>query len=518
MTESNKTYPKSSGNTRIALGLGALAVLASGFLIYKVNDLDQRYGRIAEDIDYYDGQLIDVEARLSDLRGNERDLLDSLENLRAQRQSAQDSVAQAQREERAAQTRLEDLQAEYSALLGRLHEAQDIIAQADRLRPDVQGLNQERDRLREHLEALQVEVGDLEDEEERLSVSVANLDDRRGALQRQVDTLAPRVEELRAMERRVQELEANEARLNTRVAELRDVETERQESISELDVRIQVAGAEFEELTEDIATARVNLQDLEDQQDSLRLENTDLQNSISAANAALLALQREQRIAQSSLDQATADLAQTLADIEQMSSERAGLIAEIAGLNTERAGLRDEITSSEEQLRRLQAEVDRLEARRGELEDRLLNLEGEIDAARADLAAVLEDAEDANMLVAERVGRAAWLETEIERLQNLRDDEEAARMEAVANAETARASAEAAEAHLQDLVGQRNVVQATLLEQRENLAFINDQIETAMQTLEDLRQQMHEFRPYNITPDLVIDEPSQNEAVAPAAD
>lgn len=56
MTSSNETSRRSRTYTFVAGVLATLVFIALGALIYEVNDLNDRYGRIAEDIGYYSGE------------------------------------------------------------------------------------------------------------------------------------------------------------------------------------------------------------------------------------------------------------------------------------------------------------------------------------------------------------------------------------------------------------------------------------------------------------------------------
>ena len=220
MTESNKTYRKSSRNTAVAVGLGGAAILASGFLVLQVNSLDQRYGRIEESIGYYTGELQSAQQQLALAREQYRELSDQNQNLTQEVASAESSRQSAAQRQADAQARLEASQAELTAVQYRLAEAQETIADAQRIERETAQALQRRNGLETELVDLEGEVQALGERQQALSAgvdqtqsAVDRLEERRGELQREADRLAPAVEDLRAQQRLVEQLQDEQDRL-----------------------------------------------------------------------------------------------------------------------------------------------------------------------------------------------------------------------------------------------------------------------------------------------------------------
>lgn len=133
MTESNRTYRKSSRNTAIAAVLGGVAICASGYLVFAVNSLDHKYGRIAEDFEHYNGQLQTTRAHVATMRQDLTTLSDQKANLTQEVALAEASRRSAAQQEADAQARLAAARDELAGLQERLAEARQTISQADRL-------------------------------------------------------------------------------------------------------------------------------------------------------------------------------------------------------------------------------------------------------------------------------------------------------------------------------------------------------------------------------------------------
>ena len=191
MTESNKTYRKSSRNTAVALFLGGAAIIASGFLVMQVNSLDRRYGRIEENLTYYTEQLNSEQQRLEIAREQYRELSDRIQNLDQEVASAENNRQSAAQREADAVARLEQSQAELTAVQERLAEARRIIAEAERLdRETTAALERKAD--------LDVEIADLEDDVEQLDARQRDLSTDVETERRALDTLEGRRSGLRA--------------------------------------------------------------------------------------------------------------------------------------------------------------------------------------------------------------------------------------------------------------------------------------------------------------------------------
>ena len=116
MTESNRTYRKSTRNTAIALVLGGAAILATGYLIVEVNSLDRKYGRIEENLGFYTSELQSKQRQLEQARERFRELSDRNQNLSEQVASAENSRESAEQRAADAQDRLEARQDELTRL------------------------------------------------------------------------------------------------------------------------------------------------------------------------------------------------------------------------------------------------------------------------------------------------------------------------------------------------------------------------------------------------------------------
>ena len=147
MTESNKTYRKSSRNTAVALALGGAAILGSGFLVVQVNSLDRRYGRIEENLVYYTGELQSARQQLARAREQFRELSDQNQNLSQEVASSESRRQSATQREADSRARLEASQTELTGLQDRLAEAQSTIAYAQRIEREAALVLQRRNSL-----------------------------------------------------------------------------------------------------------------------------------------------------------------------------------------------------------------------------------------------------------------------------------------------------------------------------------------------------------------------------------
>ena len=198
MTSSNETFRRSRTHTIIAASLSAVSVVGLGVLGVQMSGLNDRFGQIAGDIDYFSAE----QARLRDGRDalvSERATLDqTVAALRDEKLKLETEKAEAIRLRDTAVSDRDGAAAKLETITASLAEAKAKIAKAEDLAGDVRGLESQKRGLDRDIDALGKDksaaataVEKLTAEKDALSKDVDGLTKTRDDLRGQVEK-APR--------------------------------------------------------------------------------------------------------------------------------------------------------------------------------------------------------------------------------------------------------------------------------------------------------------------------------------
>lgn len=416
MTSSNKTYRNSRTHTSLAAILATVSLGAVIYLGIQVNGLSQKYGMIASDIDYYQSQREGLLGEHGQLLNDIAQATSENSNLRAQKIQITAELEGLNSDIRAAR---EDL----DRLLPRIPEAQKTLDQASSAAVTLGEFQQQEREVQNNIVSLQQDKALLEDaianltsnhtalgdqivvlrrERDELQQSNAQLETDKSALlnefnrlQRNVDSLLLRAEELRSVETNISE--ANDSLAETQRAltiAINDLETTKRD-LEANQTAVLAQEKALDDVQQKIADVTTEFQNLSDQRDMLK------------ADVAFLA---DELLKRDGLDEEIADLNGTVDGLnqqkQQLLSDRAALIIELESVNgqistqqqslddlrTRIANYQERVALVEEQLARIDIishEVARVEevlsvkrAEQASLDQTLRDLQADVSEAR----------------------------------------------------------------------------------------------------------------------------------------
>ena len=350
MTSSNVTFPKAIRNTMIAAVFAAVAVSASGYLVYRVNALDAQYGKIITDEVYLRSQLKGARTTLTSTRDELTSARNEMGQLKRQNIMTIEKLSQVESDLAAQRNALLDVMAHKEAGSEDLNRVSAQLEAAKRrveqLQEDEERLNQslaelrekeamERERLAKTTAAVQSTNEQLEDGHTEL----VGLKSARNELQDQVDALGPQVADLEAAKRRVEQLQEDEERLNQSLAELREEEAMERKRLAKATAAVQSTNEQLADGRTELAGLTSAREELQDQVGALGPQVADLeagkrrveqlQEDEERLNQSLAELRENEAIERERLAMATAAVQRTKEQLAEGHTELAGLAGQI---------------------------------------------------------------------------------------------------------------------------------------------------------------------------------------------
>ncbi|MEO0718565.1 MAG: hypothetical protein AAFZ06_06785 [Pseudomonadota bacterium] len=378
----------------------------------------------------------------------------------------------------------------------RLAEAQETIAEARRLERDTTLALRRKTDLEAAATDVAGELRTLEARQQEMSAhlqqtetAMERLGNRRRDLQRDVDRLAPAVDDLRAQERRVEQLRIEQQRLERNEDSLNATLAEGSVALTRLQEETAAADARWLARQKELITVQAPHDALKPLVDELGARKADLDANVSDAEARLAALLNEADVTQKVLARIEARRAETVEALNAVQEQFLNRNTQLSSLQAQIASVQEalvELDQRRSELSRLQADIDRLEARRSALDGVLPDLEASVQEARSGLASARTDAEIELVRVAELAGQAARLEADIARLGERRDGLGIELQSAPAATEEVQATLQTARTELEKLDAWVDARNADLTRSEKSLVATNERIKRARARLEQI--------------------------------
>lgn len=506
MTSSNKTFLKLSRPGGLAISLGAIALLAGAYLVSAVNDLDRRFGRIADDREFYLSQVAETQSTLTALRDEVRSLTDKKLSVtedviasEAQRQSAVQQEADAVARANAARSDWDEIQPQLSKAEALIDEANQASLTLSRRRSELTALEREIKALQDETEQLQKTNDTLETNRLAEERAVRRLKEQVVSLQADVDSLGPLVQDLSAMERRVDQLEIDEDRLVARVDNLSSEESRLREVTGATRQKTKDAQDNLEEVIAELVAMRAEEDGLRVKLKSLQKLRQEADTSLTAANALLMVAKKQAEVLDASNSDKSALLTQTSQEIIVSQTELSDLKNKISSLELDANALSLELEqnkATQSKFNNLQAEFDLLVTRDDALRAELPSLEKRVEAARTEVA---EEEASLTLLKGQSAGlsgRIGALDAELDLLQTRRIVAEALLAELEPRVEESKSNLQTSRADLAQVTSDKEtqtseaeLLQVQIARDKEVLIALDSDISAARSTLAKLESQ-----------------------------
>lgn len=395
MTSSNEISKKNRVNTYIAIGLACATLSVLALLYLKVAQLSETYGRIKQDIEYYESErsrlteqrdavVVEI-ARLEALKASESS---SLSDLSADNQRLSETIAESQARYDRTLKSLDDLER-------RATDANALINTADGLRREILDLESKKNGLVQDLaesrnakERLSVDVSGLETLKTELRSSVDSLqyelNDQRKTLNslatRETELLKAR-DELNRITQSIEEKRRDQKELESTLLSINDEVISSRGEMERLSTDLTAKREEQASLQQEIKTSTERLSVLTQSRQSLESEISVLKDTLNTLQGdkanldlALQSVKAEQSQAEQMLSTLTNTLNTTKADVERAALEKTSSEAAAEDAAKRVRLLDSQITELEAQyqtsLKRIEegtAELQALEAQQAEL-------------------------------------------------------------------------------------------------------------------------------------------------------
>jgi chromosome segregation protein len=395
-----------------------VAVVVSGYLIFAVNTLDQKYGRIVEDFDFYTEQLATTRDRVQLTREDLSELSDQRADLSEQLAQAEGSQRSATQQANDALARRDAAQNELTQLQERLSDAQAIIENAERLRAAVILADGTKNRLESQGIALRADIVDLEAEQrdsivqrDRIGADIDRLGPQREVLQRDVNSLSQANANLSATQARVGRLMRDEARITASIAGLSESEeaarlslVRTQEELAGLATSISARREESVALTARVEDLRGVVAALEDQQQSTsvdvadkRARATEFGSRADLSQARLADLSQSEEAARISLARTREELVGVEISISARDEEFVALTARVedlrgvvAALEAQQRSISADVAGKRIQATEFESRADLSQARFAEFSGQLIATTAALDSAQTEFSTLRE--------------------------------------------------------------------------------------------------------------------------------
>jgi chromosome segregation ATPase len=393
LTSSNANLRKSTRNTKLALILGGVALAASGYLVFSVNALDQKYGRIVEDFDHYTGQLSSTRETVQLARVELGTLNDQRVKLTQQVAQANNDLRSAEQQSTDALQRRDSAQEDFAKLQDRLREAKATISEADRLRSEVTQAENKKNNLQSQIAAMRsdIEALDSDQREKRaerdlVDEAIARLTPIQNALLIDVNNLSQAKEALVATQANVDRLLAEKSRLEGAISDLSRSELEARVSLTS--AREVAVGVEHEIIAskEEAAALAGTVENLRGKVANLEAQRKELEADIADKGVESTQLERRAELAVARFTEMSGSLS---AETEKLTAARVSL----SGARKMLEGVESEITSSKEDAAELAVSVGNLRGDVAKLETQQLTLRADIAGKSVDVTQLERRAE-----------------------------------------------------------------------------------------------------------------------------